>query len=71
MCMNPLNLVMKKNGAGKRDFEIVKYLNNVQKGTASVIVRGVGDYGGTRALDFKIQTHSLPLLPPWIASLFQ
>lgn len=36
------------------DYEIVGYKNNVKKGTATVILRGIGDYGGTKKATFKI-----------------
>ena len=39
------------------DYEIIEdsYVNNLKKGTASVKVRGLGKYGGTKAVKFKIQ----------------
>lgn len=36
------------------DYEIVGYSNNVKKGTATVVLRGTGDYGGTKKATFKI-----------------
>ncbi|MBO4919336.1 MAG: hypothetical protein J5365_04190, partial [Erysipelotrichaceae bacterium] len=36
------------------DFEIVSYSNNVNKGTATVVIKGVGNYGGTKTVKFKI-----------------
>lgn len=36
------------------DYEIVGYTNNVKKGTATVIIRGAGDYGGIKKATFKI-----------------
>lgn len=36
------------------DYEIVSYKNNIKKGTATVILRGTGDYGGTKKATFKI-----------------
>ena len=38
------------------DYEIVGYKNNVKKGTATVILHGIGDYGGTKKATFKIVT---------------
>lgn len=35
-------------------FEIVSYRNNVAKGTATVIIRGKDNYGGTKKVTFKI-----------------
>ncbi len=39
-----------------RDFTIDpdSYRNNVKKGTASVTIKGMGDYGGTKTVKFKI-----------------
>jgi len=39
------------------DFEIVKgsYVNNIKKGTAKVTVHGLGGYGGTKTVTFKIK----------------
>ena len=36
------------------DFEIVSYSGNIKKGTASVTIRGIGNYGGTKTVKFKI-----------------
>ena len=36
------------------DFEIVSYANNIKKGTAKVTIRGIGNYGGTKVVNFKI-----------------
>lgn len=43
------------------DFEIVQgsYERNISKGTASVKVKGLGNYGGTKQLNFKIKGKSL------------
>ncbi len=60
---NPVTLskddIVVKNGKtqlSSEDFEIVGYENNVKKGTAKVIIRGVGDtYGGKKTIKFKIK----------------
>lgn len=36
------------------DYEIVDYSNNIKKGTATIVIRGKGDYGGTKKATFKI-----------------
>jgi len=41
------------------DYEIVSYSNNVKKGTASMVIKGVGNYGGTKTVSFKINAKSL------------
>lgn len=40
----------------KEDYEIVSYSNNVNKGTATVVIKGVGNYGGTKTIKFKIKS---------------
>ena len=40
------------------DYEIVRYTNNVKKGTAKVTFRGKGDYGGEKTVSFKIGQRS-------------
>ena len=37
------------------DYEIVSYANNVNKGSASVTLRGIGDCGGTKTVKFTIK----------------
>ncbi|MDE6014766.1 MAG: leucine-rich repeat protein [Acetatifactor sp.] len=36
------------------DYEIVGYTNNIKKGTAKVTIRGIGNYGGTKTVNFRI-----------------
>lgn len=44
-----------------KDFEIVEgsYVNNIKKGTASVTIKGIGNYGGTRKVTFKITSRTM------------
>ncbi len=37
-----------------KDYEIVAYTNNTDKGTATAILKGIGYYSGTKAVKFKI-----------------
>ena len=37
-----------------QDYEIIGYKNNLAKGTATVILHGLGEYGGTKNVTFKI-----------------
>jgi len=37
------------------DYEIVGYSNNVKKGTATITIKGKGNYGGTKTQKFTIQ----------------
>ena len=38
-----------------KDYEIVSYKANKNVGTASVVIRGIGDYSGERTVKFKIK----------------
>ena len=37
-----------------QDYEIAAYYNNVKKGTATVVFRGIGEYSGEKSVKFKI-----------------
>lgn len=37
-----------------QDYEIVAYYNNVRKGTATVVFKGIGDYSGEKSVKFRI-----------------
>ncbi len=50
-----------------KDFEI-KYITNIQKGTATVVVQGKGEYGGSKVLNFKIQAQNVPKVVEWFSS---
>ncbi len=41
------------------DYEIVSYKNNVAVGNATVVLRGKGNYGGTKTVTFKIKRNSI------------
>ncbi|MBQ6888159.1 MAG: leucine-rich repeat protein [Lachnospiraceae bacterium] len=49
------------------DYEIVSYSNNIKKGTAKVVLQGVGNYGGTKTVNFKIKSKGLVW---WFRNLF-
>ena len=38
------------------DYEITGYANNVKKGTATLYIKGIGDFCGTKTVKFKIKT---------------
>lgn len=44
-----------------QDYEVVEdsYVNNVKKGTASVTIKGLGNYGGTKKVTFKITSRTV------------
>ena len=37
-----------------KDFVVSGYKNNIKKGTAKVTLKGIGAFGGTKTLNFKI-----------------
>lgn len=37
------------------DYTIVSYSNNLKKGTATVTIQGIGEYGGTKTIKFSIR----------------
>ncbi len=41
-----------------RDYEVVSYSGNISKGTAKVTFRGIGNYGGTKTVSFKITSRN-------------
>ena len=44
----------KEEALNTSDYEIIAVENNVQKGTATVTLRGLGNYGGIKKVKFKI-----------------
>jgi len=38
------------------DYQIIDYDNNTKKGTAKLYLKGLGDFGGTKTVKFKIKT---------------
>ena len=41
------------------DYDIISYSNNVKKGTATMTIRGKGNYGGTKTVKFTIKSKGL------------
>ncbi len=41
------------------DYEIVEYRNNIKKGKASVTIKGIGNYGGTKTVQFTIRPKTI------------
>ncbi len=50
-----IRVSVQKQKLEESDFEIVSYTNNLQKGTAKVTIRGVGNYGGLKTQTFRIK----------------
>lgn len=49
------DIALKLNNQSVDSFEIVSYTNNVKKGTAKVLIKGVGNYGGVKTISFRIK----------------
>ena len=52
---NDIKVVIKGKRLQADDYEIAGYANNINKGTAKVILRGTGNYGGLKTQTFKIK----------------
>ena len=61
------------------DYEIVEdgYSKNINKGTAKLTVRGIGEYGGTKTASFKIKAQTMSWADwykntmSWLRGIFQ
>lgn len=53
------------------DYEILEdsYTNNIKKGNAGVKIRGIGAYGGTKTVKFKIQAKKMETFAETVRSL--
>ncbi|MBO4824535.1 MAG: InlB B-repeat-containing protein [Lachnospiraceae bacterium] len=49
-----LNVVINKISLSPEDYEITGYDNNINKGTGHIYIKGVGNYGGTKTVNFNI-----------------
>lgn len=49
-----------------KDFEIVSYSNNIKKGKATVTIKGIGSYAGTKTFSFSIKPQAMK----WFSRLF-
>lgn len=60
-----ITVEMKENGQwveiDKSCFEITGYSNNLKKGTAKVTIHGIGEYGGSKTVSFKINAKPMIL----------
>lgn len=57
-----LTVTIGKTVLGPDDYEIIGYTNNTAKGNASLTIKGVGEYGGTKTVKFAI----LPQVLKWL-----
>lgn len=59
--MDQMTVTLGKDTLKAGDYEIIGYENNIKKGTAKVTIRGIGNYGGTKTVTFKIVQKSFDL----------
>lgn len=50
-----IEIKLNKKSLSKENYEIVGYSNNINKGTATVTIKGKNDCGGTKTVKFKIK----------------
>ena len=43
----------------QNEYEIIGYSKNIKKGTAKMTIHGLGEYGGTKTVNFKIVAKEL------------
>ena len=56
-----MDVITVKHGGkelGKESYRIVGYSNNIDKGRAEMIIKGIGEYGGTKTVRFRIRSNS-------------
>lgn len=54
-----ITITVNKKPLAKTDYEIESYTNNINKGTAKVTLRGIGNYGGTKTVNFTITAKNM------------
>jgi len=60
-----------KNYLTKEDYEIIGYYNNIKKGTATILVRGINDYSGVKSITFKIIAADNKMIWSGVFSIFK
>lgn len=56
---NDLTVKIGKTVLAKTDYQIVGFSDNIAKGTGKITIRGIGNYGGQRTINFKISTKTM------------
>lgn len=54
-----ISVTLKGKLLSDEDYEIIAYANNIDKGSAAITLKGVGDYGGSKTANFKITDKSM------------
>lgn len=50
-----IEIKLNKKSLSRGNYEVVGYSNNINKGTATVTIKGINDCGGTKTVKFKIK----------------
>ncbi len=61
-------VVISGNTLSSDDYEIIDYKNNLKKGTATITLKGIGNYGGTKNYTFKIKAKSISYKIQYVAN---
>lgn len=56
---NQIEITMNGTTVPSGSYEITGYSNNVNQGTAKLTIRGLGNYGGTKTVTFKIKKRGI------------
>lgn len=56
---NQIVVTLKKKILDENDYEIVSYENNINKGKAKITIKGIGNYGGSKTVNFTIADKSM------------
>lgn len=48
----------------------VSYVNNVQKGKATIVITGIGEYAGSKTANFTISQKNIKNMKDWLKDLF-
>ena len=59
LCRSDIKVMLGKQQLETKNYEIVSYSKNKAKGKASVTIRGIGNYGGTKTVSFNIVARSM------------
>ena len=38
-----------------KDYVVAGYINNLKPGTAKLVIKGIGEYGGVKLISFKVK----------------
>ena len=56
LSQSDISIAVKNTPLTADDYEIIGCMNNIKKGKASIIIKGKGNYGGTKTVNFTIKS---------------